>query len=504
MTLIYWPDGSASLKNTHSATVQIDSYEIWSAGNNLDPVGWVSFDDFDDTTEGMIELITALGVDAIGFGEMTNPHSGFLCELNLVGHAEFEVGESWGIGFPIQTPMPPCSDVTFYYTMPGYVDVKFLGSWVPEPATLSLLPLGGLFLIFKRRRTRNLHPRHKPSKQAPAASRAACVLAASLAVLAAGPKNILATPIVQDYGPFTVSFYNSGDSNGMYAGEKNWTAQEMTDVAASIQAWDQYIENTQGRQIEMHLFWQEMDPIDPSVLGGSYSPTNGDGTTAWNYGEHVWRDGANYDGPWQGWDTVIRYDITAAGYSWNLGSGAPGPSQIDFRSVVTHEIGHSIGFSYTYDSNPIFDDWGNTWGSASDPFAWAGYNGLTEWDKDLVDQNGNRPASGSTGTPGNFDQLGDVYFTGDDAVAFYGGPVPIYSPSTWASGSSLCHLAEDISPEPLMSPFISLGEEIRGPTPLELEVLKDLGYTIIPEPGALTLLALGALTAIRRRKRASQ
>ena len=162
-----------------------------------------------------------------------------------------------------------------------------------------------------------------------------------------------AAPLATDYGPFTVTFYNNDDTDDNYTGQKDWTVQERADVAAAIDGWDQFITNTPGRQIDLHIFWYEF--VTGGVLGGSYSPSNGDGTTSWTYPEHIWRDAVDYNGPWDGWDTTIRLDITAGGVSWNLGSDNPAAGEIDFRSVLTHEIGHSLGFVDTYSTVP-FDD----------------------------------------------------------------------------------------------------------------------------------------------------
>ena len=305
----------------------------------------------------------------------------------------------------------------------------------------------------------------------------------------------------QDYGPFTVNFHNTGDSNGYGTGDQDWTAQHMADVGASIQAWDQYINNTAGRQIQLDIFWTEFGLGGPNanILGGASSPSNGDGTNAWTYPERVWRDGVNYDGQWDGWDTMIELDVSAGGVSWNFGSDAPSGSEIDFRSVVVHELGHSLGFVDTYDYD--YDDWGNTYGTATNPYEWDDYNGLTAWDQNLI-EGSNFPEVASEGTPGNFDETGDVYFTGANAVALYGGNVPVYSPDPYEGGSSLSHLDETgIFPEPLMSPSISLGESIRQPTPLELAAMMDMGWDIIPEPATVLLLVLGLSLLVSRKRR---
>ncbi len=331
---------------------------------------------------------------------------------------------------------------------------------------------------------------------------AICVL--SVAAILWGVSVAQATPTVVDAGPFTVTFHNNGDSTRWSTSEninseKNWTAQEMSDVIACINTWDIGLLNVPGRQVQLHMVWSELDPYGTGVLGGSYSPTNGDGVSSWSYPEHVWRDGVNYNGLWDDWDCMIQYDITAAGYAWNIGTDSPTGSEIDFRSVVTHEIGHALGFSDSYDYS--FDDWGNVYGSATSAGAWLGWEGLREWDKLLMDSAGNRPSSGGTGTPGNFNETDDpVYFTGPNSVDYFGGNVPIYAPYLFQPGSSLAHLDEDITGGGLMTPYIDLGEEIRAPTELEWQMMADMGWTI-PEPATALLLVGGGAALLARRRR---
>lgn len=321
-----------------------------------------------------------------------------------------------------------------------------------------------------------------------------------LALLASGGQ---ATPVVRNVGPFTVTFYNYGDSDGVETGQQDWTTEQMDDVASGIEVWDNGLANVPGRQINMHAFWIN---FPGSILGGSYSPSYGDTVNAWTYPERIWRDGINLVGQWTGFDTIIEYDTDAAGFAWNFGADAPAAGEIDFRSVIAHEIGHSIGFYDTYDD---YDDtWGNNWGTAGNPYGFAGYRGLTQWDQHLRDDNNNRPANGSTGTPGNFNQLDNpVWWTGTIANALYGGPVPIYAPSTYQPGSSLSHLNGVDVPGALMKPSIGLGVMFRQPLPVEWAMMQDMGWTLqsdIAEPATLILAAwgLGGLAvAVRRRRK---
>ncbi|MDP7636575.1 MAG: PEP-CTERM sorting domain-containing protein [Phycisphaerae bacterium] len=317
-------------------------------------------------------------------------------------------------------------------------------------------------------------------------------LLVAVSFLAVGEAEAATT--VQAYGPFTVTFHNNGDTDGYITGQQDWTAEQMADVGASIQMWSQYIDNTPGRQVAMHAFWRELDSLGTNVLGGaaSYMYSDGGGTTVWALGEYVWKEGVNPGTTGFGFDTVIDYDITAAGLAWNFGTDAPGAGQIDFRSVVAHEIGHSLGFVSTYDLD--YDD-----------FGWFGstFAGLTAWDKGLVDDQGNKPLSGGTGTPDDFNEVDDpVYWDGLNAVSYYGDSlVPIYAPDPWQQGSSLSHLDEATFPTVLMSPSIAAAQAIRQPSNLEWMMMKDMGWDIVPEPGTLLLLALGSIGVLLRRRR---
>lgn len=295
-----------------------------------------------------------------------------------------------------------------------------------------------------------------------------------------------AAPVTQHYGVFDVTFYNTGEGDGYTTGQQDWTAQQMADVATSISTWQSHISNIPGRQVQMHAFWNELDSYGGNVLGGSGSYRLGDGTTMWNLGEYVWKEGENPGYTSSGFDTVIQYDITAAGLEWNFGSDNPNAGQIDFKSVVTHEIGHSLGFDSSYDWD--YDDWG--WLYVGDG---GNYYGLTAWDKNLVDGSGNRALNGGTGTPGNFNELNNpVYFDGANATALYGDLVPVYAPSSYQAGSSLVHLDEVALGSLLMSPFIANGQTIRTVSDLEWAIMEDMGWNIVPEPASIMLFSLAA------------
>jgi hypothetical protein len=126
---------------------------------------------------------------------------------------------------------------------------------------------------------------------------------------------------------------------------------------------------------------------------------------------------------------------------------AGGDDEIDFQAVIIHELVHSIGFTSTTTANGS-DLAGN---GITTPGTW------TPYDQFLSDVDGNRlidsdPASmtafrmdtSPSGWPlhsvGGKGPDAGMFFAGPIAKAVYGGPVPLYSPSTFYSASSVTHL----------------------------------------------------------------
>ncbi|MBN2577766.1 MAG: hypothetical protein JXB10_02155 [Pirellulales bacterium] len=281
-------------------------------------------------------------------------------------------------------------------------------------------------------------------------------------LLLAAPR--LEAVVVQTIGPFDVSFFNQNESYSdggtTYTGTKNWTAAEMADVAAMILAWDDGILNPAGpRQITLNVMW---DNLGSGTLGLAFDKLTGDYSTAWTNVEYLWRESLSptSTGP----DVLYRFSTA---FNWHTGASLPGTNEIDFRSVVCHEIGHSLGFTSTYDLGS--DSW------------WLG--GLTAWDKCLRDApaGGNMPLVNGTGTPGNFNQTAaPVYFNGVNANAANGGSrMAVYAPSSFENGSSLIHPDESTYPNALMSPQLSYGQVVREPTVLEWQMMNDLGWNTV-------------------------
>ncbi len=177
------------------------------------------------------------------------------------------------------------------------------------------------------------------------------------------------------------------------------------------------------------------------------------------------------------------------GYAWGYNTVTGG--QYDFRSTALHELLHTYGFLSVVDR--------------------AGNNSVPTWtdfDQYIVTSNGTSVFDGNTFKTAYNSNLtgggGGLYFGGENAKAANGGnPVKLYTPNPWESGSSMSHLDDYTFTgifEKLMNATSDTGLGIRTLSPIEIGIMKDLGYTMVSQSTGVAVLFI-SLMLVRRRKR---
>ena len=157
---------------------------------------------------------------------------------------------------------------------------------------------------------------------------------------------------------------------------------------------------------------------------------------------------------------------------WYLGTdGNPAANQIDFVSVVLHEIGHGLGFAGSA-----------TWNEDGTGSFLAG---TTLFAFDNFVEKGDGTAVGTLASDGA--ALGaalisdDLFWNGAGALAASSGTIKMYAPNPWNGGSSYSHFDEATygagDPASLMTPQIGWGEAIHDPGAMALGLLSDIGWT---------------------------
>jgi hypothetical protein len=186
------------------------------------------------------------------------------------------------------------------------------------------------------------------------------------------------------------------------------------------------------------------------------------------------------------WRTVVQNKLISGvdsngaaadgSISWNFGSDwdygdSVAADKFDFDAVAMHELMHSFGF-LSYTSKPGENT--NRYWSILDSFITTStgakvigpdYTWNTAYDPNLIGGNGG------------------LYLAGANAVAGYDGAlVPIFTPDPWEEGSSTSHLDDatfnGVS-QKLMNAKTDTGPGVRILSPIELGILKDMGYTVV-------------------------
>lgn len=181
---------------------------------------------------------------------------------------------------------------------------------------------------------------------------------------------------------------------------------------------------------------------------------------------------------------------------WYYGTDGVVPSgQYDLVSAALHEMGHGLGFVGLAKKTGTQGSFGLLQMSDFAPlvtsFPWPELDTIPGiFDRflahpqngplDLMDNPGDALGSAMTSN--------QLRFNGALAMAANNGVAPrIYSPSSFALGSSCVHLNEssypDSSPDELMTPFSSPGHAHHWPGPLCIAMLQDIGWTLASPVG---------------------
>lgn len=184
-------------------------------------------------------------------------------------------------------------------------------------------------------------------------------------------------------------------------------------------------------------------------------------------------------------DGVITWNF---GNAWAFGNSVSN-SQYDFQSTAMHELLHTFGFLSNV--NNAGSNSGDNW---------------TQFDSFVVTSNGTNAIGNdfkwkTAFNPNLSGSNGGLYFGGPNAVAAYGGLVPLYTPNPWQSGSSMSHLDDSTftgNNQQLMNAVSDTGLGVRTLSDVELGILEDLGYTIAPH--SVSAFLFFGLLLIRRRK----
>jgi len=286
-----------------------------------------------------------------------------------------------------------------------------------------------------------------------------CVL---VAILLLG-SSLSASPI------FTVSFPD--DPASPFSG---YYSRITTNLLAAGSVWNQFI-GGQSVSIDLQV---RFDTLTPRATGGSAIPVFVSNNGTYN----VFQQGAAAEIQ-SGSDPngILPDGIITINPSYltdelwfdpdPYSRLAPVPSnKTDAESVFIHELGHILGFNGYLDS---------TLGRAPSNFV-STYDQFVEFD-------------------GNF------YFTGPQAEAVYGGPVPLTFGNYAHLGNSSPRPGSGLIPD-LMNGVVFFEGTRYSPSALDVAVLADVGVPMsaVPEPSSALLSALGLLgvvTLLRYRRK---
>jgi hypothetical protein len=303
----------------------------------------------------------------------------------------------------------------------------------------------------------------------------------------------------------TVNYLSGGDLDGSPCYPWPEDARAAFDYGVSI--WESLIDSSVP--IRINACWTE---LGEGILGSSGATTFHRDFSGAPVDERWYQvalanalsgsdlneaDGRDDDG--DGADADAEMNIAYnRNFPWYFGTdGEPAGDEVDFVSVVLHEVCHGLGFAGSMVKSGTLGYWGwarSRYSAAYDQFTEEGGGGSGT---PLLRYGSGTSALGSALISGN------VFFDGANAREENGGVPPrLYTPAAWRQGSSYSHLDYDTfndTKNQLMVWAFSSGESAHSPGPITLGILRDLGWTTNHVPSNPTIDAITPSGALNGR-----
>ncbi len=247
----------------------------------------------------------------------------------------------------------------------------------------------------------------------------------------------------------------AGGFSVVYSGANPTPEVAKPAIEESVATWGAKL-NTRGTPVVVEINWKSFG--NPGVLGFA-GPTGfvADPSLPSGYGHPLplanALAGFDVNGPAPEIVVFINADHHGSG-TWHYGAGPPPANTIDLRTVVTHEVGHGVGFVSSAGTD------GGSLAFESPPFV---YDALGLYQGGPIINAPNVPTALTSGNV--------QIQVSDSQIA------QLYAPGTWAQGTSFSHF--DLGTASLMTPSLSAGTTNRAIDGLTMGVMAMMGW---PDP----------------------
>jgi len=246
----------------------------------------------------------------------------------------------------------------------------------------------------------------------------------------------------------------------------------------SVTVATQYLNTVLDGRGTVNLLFELSDNSQNGTLA-SFGPdqiTNGNGTFQ-NGG--IYQAARTNIRPFSGEDAGGKFNF---GYSWNYANQFTSSNSFDMVTVAIHEITHGLGFlSFTNAQGR-----GLNQQTVGTPDIYSGFDrylqrgngtGGSLFNTDINSPNfGSFTGLANTLTNENNPTTG-LFFGGQYTREVYGGPAPLYAPSTYQPGSSTSHVNDNAEVGAVMNPSIG-PNTVRRFRNYEIAMLMDIGWNV--------------------------